>query len=836
MLLPSPLLALLCAILPPASAAIDSASSNNASLLWGPYRPNLYMGIRPRVPDSLIAGLMWGKEEEIESKLRHNVDISAGMARYGWTSYDTREGGTQTIEDVQNKIDITTEFIKKSEGSSAGNWALRIRGTPRKDAPADLKTTVVFYVGMESFDTCTKCKLESSEQVGAEEDTSTHAVNLWMEHPQLGTAGMHIPASVGENGRHEAMIVKSMNVSEDKLWRANTTFLDALKDQMKDKKEDAAMDPMLHNEIGNGNMHFVQMNCHGKFEFDVLYSNHAAARAMTAAELTRELESTVKSFGKTFVHVFNPKTPFRDEQHLEFAEYVLSNLLGGLGYFAGTNQVDTSKKAIYAETTGKFWEKSAEAKSHATPEIRGPYELLTHTPSRAMFPRGFLWDEGYHLLPVLEWDADLAIEVVRNWLALMDDDGWIAREQILGVEAEFATPADSITQFPHIANPPTMFLVISKLIDMLGSKTKYYGHESWYLTKADAGKTFIVDVYPLLKRHYEWYRKSQSGDVEAHSVPSANLNEGYRWRGRTPETNFASGLDDYPRAEPPDITELHVDALCWVGAMARVLEKIADYLNQTDSLPYQTHLRGVQTNLDALHWDDKQSIYCDAVVRDSAHSLVCHKGYISLFPFMTGFVGASHPHLPATLDLLRDSAHLWTDHGIRSLSPESPKYGVGDNYWRSPIWVNMNFMILEQLLVLARTAGPEQQRCRDIYVELRANIVHTVYSAWLQTGYIWEQYDPVGGHGQRTQHFTGWSALVVQIMAMPDLAGAEGYKERVKGYYEEAKKTAVQNRKSSTGLVVGVGMLVVFVYVTRRRFMGTWRGLKRKHRRVSSNE
>jgi mannosyl-oligosaccharide glucosidase len=144
------------------------------------------------------------------------------MARYGWTSYDTREGGTQTIEDVQNKIDITTEFIKKSEGSSAGNWGLRIRGTPRKDAPADLKTVVVFYVGMESMDTCAKCKLASSAQVGAEEDTSVHAANLWIEHPQLGTAGLHIPASVGENGRHEGMVVKSMNVSEDRLWRAHS--------------------------------------------------------------------------------------------------------------------------------------------------------------------------------------------------------------------------------------------------------------------------------------------------------------------------------------------------------------------------------------------------------------------------------------------------------------------------------------------------------------------------------------------------------------------------------------------------------------------------------------
>lgn len=142
------------------------------------------------------------------------------MAKYGWTAYDTREGGIQTIEDVQNKIDVTTEFIKHSEGPSAGNWALRVRGVPRKDAPGDLKTSVVFYVGMESMDTCTKCKLQASEQLGVEEDTSVHAANLWIEHPQLGTASIHIPASVGENGRHEAMVMKSLNVTEDKLWQA----------------------------------------------------------------------------------------------------------------------------------------------------------------------------------------------------------------------------------------------------------------------------------------------------------------------------------------------------------------------------------------------------------------------------------------------------------------------------------------------------------------------------------------------------------------------------------------------------------------------------------------
>lgn len=31
------------------------------SLLWGPYRPNLYFGVRPRVPNSLLAGLLWSR-------------------------------------------------------------------------------------------------------------------------------------------------------------------------------------------------------------------------------------------------------------------------------------------------------------------------------------------------------------------------------------------------------------------------------------------------------------------------------------------------------------------------------------------------------------------------------------------------------------------------------------------------------------------------------------------------------------------------------------------------------------------------------------------------------
>jgi Glycosyl hydrolase family 63 N-terminal domain len=53
------------------SSLSTSASSehvaSNSSLLWGPYRPNLYFGVRPRIPKSLLAGLMWAKVNHVAS-------------------------------------------------------------------------------------------------------------------------------------------------------------------------------------------------------------------------------------------------------------------------------------------------------------------------------------------------------------------------------------------------------------------------------------------------------------------------------------------------------------------------------------------------------------------------------------------------------------------------------------------------------------------------------------------------------------------------------------------------------------------------------------------------
>ena len=44
-----------------AQIPLGQGAAANDSLLWGPYRPNLYFGVRPRIPKSLLTGLMWAK-------------------------------------------------------------------------------------------------------------------------------------------------------------------------------------------------------------------------------------------------------------------------------------------------------------------------------------------------------------------------------------------------------------------------------------------------------------------------------------------------------------------------------------------------------------------------------------------------------------------------------------------------------------------------------------------------------------------------------------------------------------------------------------------------------
>jgi mannosyl-oligosaccharide glucosidase len=488
-------------------------------------------------------------------------------------------------------------------------------------------------------------------------------------------------------------------------------------------------------------------------------------------------------FDIRFGRVFKPQAPFASKKYLELSKSLFSNLLGGMGYFYGDWKADRSYAPEYEEDNEGFWDETAEARSRVQPVTEQPQELFTAIPSRTFFPRGFLWDEGFHLLPVMDWDVDLALDIVKSWFSLIDEDGWIAREQILGEEARTKVPAEFQVQYPQYANPPTLFLILVDYINRLESQKT---DDKSLLLDKETAKAYLQNLYPLLVRNYEWFRRTQKGDLKSYDREAFSQREGYRWRGRTMRHCLPSGLDDYPRAQPPHPGELHVDALSWVGVMAKSLHKIADFLDEkSDAEKFAKQEEAIKRNLVDLHWDEQKGVFCDSTINQYEEDThVCHKGYISLFPFILGLMKPEDPKVGKLLEVISDENQLWSPYGIRSLSKSDESYGTDENYWRSPIWININYLILEQLLVshcscliktnsqqgVAKSKGPNQKKAEQIYTSLRTNLVDTVSKAWDQTGFAWEQYNPETGDGQRTKHFTGWTSLAAKIIAMPSLS------------------------------------------------------------------
>ena len=287
---------------------------------------------------------------------------------------------------------------------------------------------------------------------------------------------------------------------------------------------------------------------------------------------------------------------------------------------------------------------------------------------------------------------------------------------------------------------------------------------------------------------------------------------------------LTSGLDDYPRSSHPTDNERHLDLRCWMTLASAVIGKLYSIHHQQDNI-YSNYAQLLSNNeqFDQLHWSEEDGMYADygyhtdhvqlqrvpmgsksspnvpiqthlvrQVTRpaDLTMKYVKHFGYVSLFPLMTRMLDRHSLKLEKILNDLQNPNLLWTPYGLRSLAQTSSLYGTRNTehdppYWRGKIsdnllrekektrlffflgaiWINMNYLVLSALQHYAKLSGPYAEKSRQIYTQLRTNLINNLYRTYEKTGYIWEQYDDKTGHGQGTHPFTGWSSLIVLIMS-----------------------------------------------------------------------
>lgn len=520
----------------------------------------------------------------------------------------------------------------------------------------------------------------------------------------------------------------------------------------------------------------TQITAKVPFEVDMIFESGSfmdRPNTLTGDYYTKELKIVQDTFHHKFESIFHIKEKGFSDEEDSFAKAALSNMIGGIGYFYGSSKVESP----YTRGPVPYW--------------KAP--LYTAVPSRSFFPRGFLWDEGFHGLLISTWDLDIELDIICHWFDLMNVEGWIPREQILGQEALSKVPEEFVIQRNSNANPPTFFVTLQFILQNFAFR----------LTEENRLES-LERLFPRLQTWFDWFNTTQIGDMPGS----------YRWRGRDRATNrelnpktLTSGLDDYPRASHPNIDERHIDLRCWIAFAASTLSEIAKLLNRDNDKYFNTvqYLLN-ESLLNELHWSENSLSYSDfglhtdsvALRRPPAPSTPRSQssqmpkqdpgkvrvvlkdpelrfidttfGYVSLFPFLLQTLSSDSPKLGKILEDLKQPDLLWTNYGLRSLSKTSPlymKYNTEHDgpYWRGPIWININYLAVRALHYYANSEGPYKNQALALYKELRQKIIKNIFKEYRRTGYIWEQYNDKTGEGQGSRPFTGWSANVVLLMA-----------------------------------------------------------------------
>ncbi|XP_066581367.1 uncharacterized protein GCS1 isoform X2 [Prorops nasuta] len=730
---------------------------------WGTYRPGTYFGLKTRDPHSLVTGLMWYFPHLLQqnrNRLRHWCEQGDGLDRYSWLEHDGRTFGIQEI--VDNSAILTTSFVKRPGGRYGGEWTVRINVSSQHHDRDGEEISLIFYTAIEDN---TKGNIKAS--IGNDEQIT----GVKGSTKGLGSFDLRIIPIKGEVQEHSFLsaIAPGLNLLKETIL--HNFKLASQKGSKKRRIVLAGEQLPITPEGKRLDPNFIATQVTGKipFEIEIAYESNSYTDKLdklSGSNFDTLLEMHRSTFNTKFEQIFKLRSKGYSESDISFAKMALSNMIGSIGYFYGNAQV----QSIYTKGPVPYW--------------KAP--LYTAVPSRSFFPRGFLWDEGFHGLLISSWDLEIELDIINHWFDLMNVEGWIPREMILGQEALAKVPQEFVTQVNTNANPPTFFLTLNFLIQ--------HKHDEMLREHFE----FLDKIYPRLQAWFNWFNTTQQG----------NLPSTYRWRGRDGITNrelnpktLTSGLDDYPRASHPSEDERHIDLRCWIAFASNVMSQITEILHHSNKRYSETfdYLSDNQL-LNQLHWSPSTQAYADYglhtnKVKLERPSIPSHTppqvqpekvrvvledpilkyvdtsfGYVSLFPFILQIIEPTSSQLDKILDDLKNPNLLWTKFGLRSLAKTSPlymKYNTEHDapYWRGAIWMNLNYLTVRATHYYSKVDGPYQPKAKKIYNELRQNLIQNVIKQYNISGYIWENYGDNQGDGKGSHPFTGWTSLVVLLMA-----------------------------------------------------------------------
>lgn len=308
----------------------------------------------------------------------------SGLQRWGWLAHDGKSFGRQNL--IDGDTNLTISWVKSEDQYE--DWAVRINATPvidriKNDQEESPALTVFLYFGDEDAGEIQVNPSGAAQtlKTGQLDDSCTFWSNsrdAWCAYiaPSSGSlekSAVHYSRSRVGTFHNITDLVKR------KLYQS-------LYDQHNSGAEYYSLVLPNTEDSQDSNLAILQITLRLPFSLDITFlkgqvSPHSSMMESRRAEmsrdsLTRALLQAEASFENEFVSKFG-----RNPDAFVVAKAALSNLLGGIGYWYGHSLVKTQKDQLK-----KLWDAP----------------LFSGTPSRSFFPRGFLWDEGFHQVSIAD--------------------------------------------------------------------------------------------------------------------------------------------------------------------------------------------------------------------------------------------------------------------------------------------------------------------------------------------------------------------------------------------------------------------------------------------------
>eukprot|EP00930_Biecheleria_cincta_P047022 TRINITY_DN32526_c0_g1_i1.p1 TRINITY_DN32526_c0_g1~~TRINITY_DN32526_c0_g1_i1.p1 ORF type:complete len:927 (+),score=149.22 TRINITY_DN32526_c0_g1_i1:154-2934(+) len=566
------------------------------SMHWGTYRPGVYFGVKGRHHGSLLMGLAWGS---LDGKVLRHECQSGELHSFNWLEHDGDSYALQGIQDGKLGVQFRTTFVKDA-AFPAHSWQTRVEASPFQEEPAKERIVSTFvYLGVEAgveggFQV--EPAGEASWVASADKRFWTGSVRVRGRDPVKGafTAGLILRANASgsdpekppprwhyfsqrvdhetEPTRAEAPLTGVWNAK--KLLEKHLRKVGGAGEPGKKSPKQALLpDKDLHDSPNFWALQVLSRPSNGlRIELHVDFERDGSFVASDSSEASAKLDESVQAasskFNARLKEIFKAADQDASQQHVAGA--AVSGVLGGLGDFRGR---------LLAKTAAGEDEEL---------ERLPPAVLFSCVPSRSFFPRGFLWDEGFHGLIVARWQPRIFLDILAHWLELQQPSGWIPREVPLGAEQEIRVPRQFLPQDPVVANPPSLLLPLAWLVGIAARSKSQMEHANVDVTalarraglaSADEFRKLVLSfgasALPRLAAWFAFLDKTQR---------STNLAGCYKWAGRTAAHCLASGLDDYPRGLLVNDDECHLDLHSWMMLFSKTLSSLCHQLSQTGAL------------------------------------------------------------------------------------------------------------------------------------------------------------------------------------------------------------------------------------------------------------